>query len=215
MTTINRDWWEHLTPKVMHRRRGEVETLLRQWCESEYGAHWLGFARQARGVIRAKPGDFIPVVHFIALGDRPIFIAPQKAVKEGLRTVAPDQFKSSHTLATGEVALGPEIRFDVVQDPVLLAAAARRETSPRLFGVTQPSQVFSAPAHLLIAPTAWPNLRAGCRSSAPIDFTFMPRSNIPPEWIVGHSHLARFTDVLDSYSTYHSPGAPCAHCKPQ
>lgn len=156
MTTINRDWWEHLTPKIMHRRRSEVETLLRQWCESGYGADWLGVARQACGVIRAKPGDFIPVVHFIALGDRPIFIAPQQPAKDGLRTVAPDQFKSGHTLAADEVALGPEIRFDVVQDPVLLAAAAGRETSPRLFGVTQPSQVFSAPAHLLIAPAAWP-----------------------------------------------------------
>jgi hypothetical protein len=62
-------------------------------------------------------------------------------VKEGLRTVGPDQFKSGHTLDAGELALGPEIRFDVVQDPVLLAAAARLETSPRILGVTQPSQV--------------------------------------------------------------------------
>jgi hypothetical protein len=135
MITVSRDWWEHLTPKVMHRRRSEVETLLRQWCQTGYGAHWLSIAKEARGVIRAKPGDLIPVVHFIALGDGPIFIAPQKPVKEGLRTVRPDQFKSGHTLESGELALGPEIRFDVVQDPVLLAAAARRETSPRILGV--------------------------------------------------------------------------------
>jgi hypothetical protein len=63
MIAVNRDWWEHLTPNVMHRRRSEVETLLRQWCQTGYGAHWLGIAKEARGVIRAKPRDFIPVVH--------------------------------------------------------------------------------------------------------------------------------------------------------
>jgi hypothetical protein len=106
---ISRDWWEHLAPKVMHRRRTEIEPpLLRQWCGTEYGAHWLGVAKQEGGVIRTKPGDFIPVVHFIALGDRPVFIAPQNRVKEGLRTVGPDQFKSGHTLEAGELALGTE-----------------------------------------------------------------------------------------------------------
>ena len=156
MITISRDWWEHLAPKVMHRRRSEVETLLRQWCGTGYGAHWLSVAKQQGGVIRAKPGDYIPAVHFIALGDRPVFIAPQNRVKEGLRTVGPDQFKSGHTLESGELALGTEIRFDVVLDPILLAASERLETSPRILGVTLPSQLFSAPAHLLIAPTAWP-----------------------------------------------------------
>lgn len=70
MVSINRAWWEHLAPKPMHRRFREVETLLRQWCRSEYGAYWLRIARQKHGVIRVKPGQFIPVVHFIALGDQ-------------------------------------------------------------------------------------------------------------------------------------------------
>jgi hypothetical protein len=54
MVSISRDWWEHLAPKVMHRRRSEVEALLRQWCRSDYGAHWLRFAKEERGAIRAS-----------------------------------------------------------------------------------------------------------------------------------------------------------------
>lgn len=50
--------------------------------------------------------------------------------------------------------------------------------------------------------------------SAPIDFTFMLRANIPPQWIVGHSHPATFKDSLDSHNTYRSPSPHCEYCKP-
>jgi hypothetical protein len=156
VVSISRDWWEHLAPKVMHRRRSEVEALLRQWCRSGYGAHWLSVAAEEGGVIRANPGEFIPAVHFVALAEGPIFIAPQERVKEGHRMVGLDQFKSGHTLGENELALRPEIRLDVVQDQALLAAAARGDTSPRILDVTEPSQIFSSPACFLIAPTAWP-----------------------------------------------------------
>jgi hypothetical protein len=89
----------------MHRRRSEVEALLRQWCRSRYGAHWLRAATEERGVIRVKPGQSIPVVHFIALADKPIFIAPQQRVKEGHRMVGPNHFRSGNTLEEGELAL--------------------------------------------------------------------------------------------------------------
>jgi hypothetical protein len=156
VVSISRDWWGHLAPKVMHRRLHEVEALLHRWFQSDYGAHWLRIAKQDGGVIRVKPGQFIPVVHFVALADRPIFIAPQSRVREGHRMVGPDQFKSGNTLEEGELALRPEIRLDVVQDQALLAAAARFDTSPHIPDIKEPSQVFSAPARFLIAPTAWP-----------------------------------------------------------
>ncbi|MPZ59141.1 MAG: hypothetical protein GEU91_22165 [Rhizobiales bacterium] len=140
----------------MHRRLREVEALLREWCRSDYGAHWLSVATQERGVIRVKPGQFIPVVHFVALADRPVFIAPQQAVRAGHRMVGSDEFRSGRPLEDGELALRPEIRLDVVQDRALLAAAARGDTSARVADVKEPSLVFSAPARFLIAPTAWP-----------------------------------------------------------
>ncbi|WP_197729008.1 hypothetical protein [Rhizobium ruizarguesonis] len=156
MVSINRVWWEHLAPKPMHRRFREIETLLRRWCRSEYGALWLTMAKQKHGVIRVKPGQLIPVVHFIALGDRPIFIAPQQKVRLGHRMVGPDEFLSGHVLEENELALGPVIRLDVVEDQALLAAAARQDFSTHIPGVTNPSQVFSAPAHLLLAPDSFP-----------------------------------------------------------
>ncbi|MDF2119241.1 hypothetical protein PY365_27105 [Roseiarcaceae bacterium H3SJ34-1] len=156
MISISRDWWEHLAPKVMHRRLREVEGLLREWSRSDYGSFWLRTAMQEHGVIRVKPGQFIPVVHLIALADRPIYIAPQQRVRLGHRMVGPDQFRSGHTLEAGELALGPEIRLDVVQDRALLAAAARLDMSPHVSGVKDPSQIFSTPARFLIAPKEWP-----------------------------------------------------------
>jgi hypothetical protein len=156
MVSINRDWWKHLAPKVMHRLLREVEDLLREWCRSEYGAHWLGVARQEGGVIRVKLGQFIPVVHFVALADRPIFVAPQQMVRLGHRVVGVERFMSGRVVEDGELALRPEIRLDVVQDDALLAAVARLDTSARIAGVRDPSQVLSVPACFLIAPKAWP-----------------------------------------------------------
>lgn len=155
---LNRQWWEHLVPKRMRSRLREVQTLLREWCRSGYGALWLSVARREHGVLRVKPGQYIPVVHFIALGDRPIFIAPQRVIRVGHRMVGGSgEFQSRMALDEGELALEPAIRLDVVDDPALIAAALRRDTSLHLPGVTKPSLVFSAPAELLMAPTAWPN----------------------------------------------------------
>lgn len=156
MVEINRGWWEHLAPKVMHRRMREVEALLKAWCRSAYGAHWLSTARREHGVIRVKPGQFIPVVHVIALADAHAYIAPQQLIRVGHRTVGQDRFESERPLEEGELALQPAIRLDVVEDPALLAAAARGDRSPHISGVKKPSLVFSAPARFLIAPTAWP-----------------------------------------------------------
>lgn len=157
MVAINRAWWEHLAPKPMHRRLREVERLLNKWCRTEYGAHWLRVAREESGVMRVKPGQFIPVVHFIALPNRPIFIAPQGVIRVGHRSVGSDQFRSGRPLEDGELAIGPEIRLDVVEDPALLAAAALQDMPPHIAGVKRPSQVFSVPAHLLIGSPARPN----------------------------------------------------------
>ncbi len=156
MVSINRSWWEHLAPNVMHRRLRELQALLQAWTRTDYGTHWLAVAHQDQGLIRVKPGQVIPVVHFIALGDRPMFIAPPEPVRVGHRMVGSDQFRSGRPLEDGELAVAPEIRVDVVTDPVLLAAAVRGETPLRLPGVKEPSQVFSSPAHLLLAPRAWP-----------------------------------------------------------
>lgn len=156
MVRINNHWWTHLAPKAMHRRLGEVETLLRHWCRSGYGAHWLAVARQEGGIMRVRPGQPIPVVHFVALGGRPMFVAPQDKVRVGHRMVGADDFRSGRPLEEGEIAIRPEIRLDVVRDPVLLAAAARMDTTGPVFGVKEPSLVFSAPAGYLLAPKTWP-----------------------------------------------------------
>ncbi|MEZ2224352.1 hypothetical protein [Rhizobium sp. RCC_161_2] len=156
MVSINRTWWEHLAPKPMHRRRHEVQELLRRWCRTDYGVHWLKTARREHGVVRVKPGQLIPVVHFIALGDNDVFIAPQSKIRIGYRMVGTDQFQSGHILEENELALTPEIRLDVVEDKALLAAAARGDTSAHIDDVKNPSQVFSVPARLLLAPDALP-----------------------------------------------------------
>lgn len=156
VVSINRQWWEQLAPKAMHSRFREVEALLRQWCDLDYGAHWLQMAVRENGVLRVRPGQIIPIAHFIALGSRPVFIAPFQKVQEGHRMVGGANFQSERPLEQGELALQHTIRVEVVTDPALLAAVARRDSSPHIPGVREPSIVFSAPAHLLLAPKTWP-----------------------------------------------------------
>jgi hypothetical protein len=154
--SIDRAWWEHLAPKVMHRRMREVQQVLRKFTQTDYGAHWLAVALREHGVLRVKPGQFIPAVHLIALGDRPVFVAAPEKVRVGHRTVGPNEMGSGRPLAETELAMQPEIRFEVVEDAALLAAAARGEVSVEPRAVNKPSLVFSAPASLLLAPKARP-----------------------------------------------------------
>lgn len=70
---------------------------------------------------------------------------------------AATEYRSGRPLEQNELALKPEIRVEVVTDPVLLARAARRDySSPHIPGVKEPSIVFSVPAHLLLSPKTWP-----------------------------------------------------------
>lgn len=156
MLRLNRQWWEHLTPKSMHRRRVEVERVLSKWARTDYGSFWLANARNENGVIRVKPGEIIPDVHLIALGDKPIFVAPPSRVRDGHRMVGHESFASGRELTEGELALSPTIRLDIVTDRALLDAAARMDTSPHVSGVREPSTLFSAPAKFLLANKQWP-----------------------------------------------------------
>jgi hypothetical protein len=156
VVTINRQWWEQLAPKRAHSRLKEIEGLLNQWFRTEYGETWLKVARQETGVFRIRPGQIIPVLRFIALGDRPIFIAPPKKLQDEHRVVGGlVAFTSGRELASDELPMQPAILLDVVEDEGLLAGAARGDLSPHL-GCAKPTLVFSAPAHLLLASTAFP-----------------------------------------------------------
>jgi len=151
--SLSRGWWEHLSPKAFHGRFAEIETVIRSWCNSEYGRFWLSVAREDGGVIRLKEGQFIPIVHVIGLADRPFFVAPLRRLQRGHRMVGRGDFASNKPLVEGEIVVCPTIRVDLVTDKELLAAVRRHDTSLHVNGVTEPSSVFSVSAHLLLAPT--------------------------------------------------------------
>jgi hypothetical protein len=140
----------------MHNLLREIDALLQKWFLTGYGAHWLGVAVNAHGVMRVRPGQTIPAVHMISLPGRPIYIAPFENVQVGHRMVGERDDLAKGALADGELAISPLIRLDVVRDAALLAAAARGDFSPHVAGVHEPSVLFSAPAHLLLAPKLWP-----------------------------------------------------------
>lgn len=156
--SIDRAWWEHLTPTPMHKLRGEVERRLRAWCETDYGKLWLSSAREPGGVIRINAGDAIPDFHIVAMCNGLKFVAPQKRVREGHRVVSigTDEYRSGKCQQAGELILSPVIRLDLVTDPALMAAARRFDINMPSANVTEPSILFSAPAHILIAPNGWP-----------------------------------------------------------
>jgi hypothetical protein len=49
--------------------------------------------------------------------------------------------------------------------------------------------------------------------SAPINFTFMLRTNIPAECVVGHSHPKELVDPLEHFTKYRAPNPECTHCR--
>lgn len=157
MIRLNRLWWQHLAPKSMHRRLGEIERLLTNWCTTSYGQLWLKVACNPSGVLRLLPGQPIPVVHFIALGHQDIYIAAQRCIREGHRSVGGTEFISGHTLSANEHPISPMIRLDVVTDQALIDTALQRQIPRQVPGVTLPSIVFTIPAHHLLSPQRWPD----------------------------------------------------------
>ncbi|POR67643.1 hypothetical protein BKM30_22950 [Pseudomonas syringae pv. syringae] len=155
--SLNRLWWQHLAPKSMHRRLSEIEKLLAGWCGTHYGQHWLRVARTPGQTLRLLPGQLIPVVHFVALGSRPVYIAPQQPVRVGHRFVGAREFASGRPLTENEIAISPLIRLDVVSDDALLNAARKLQVGGHVTGVKTPSIVFTIPAHYLLSPERWPD----------------------------------------------------------
>jgi len=156
VVTISKQWWEHLAPKPFHRRLREIEALLQQWYRTDYGALWLESARHEHGVIRVRPDQTIPVVHLISLANRPFYIAPFQKLRPGHRMVGDREGLRKGPLAADELAISPIISVELVQDPALLAAATRGDTSLDIEGLKEPSVLVSAPANLLLAPQLWP-----------------------------------------------------------
>lgn len=156
--TINRSWWEHLVPKRLRRRHREVEGLLNGFARgSDYGKEWSKVARHPQGVFRLRPGQVIPEIRLIFLGGSPGFIGPQQTLKPGHRTVESDNtFQSGVGLDEDERVIGPSILVDLATDPVLLDAARRGRKEVDESAIKEPSQLFSIPARLLLAPTHYP-----------------------------------------------------------
>jgi hypothetical protein len=138
----------------MISRRREVEALLTDFARSvPYGSEWAKIAMNPQGVFRLRPGQIIPVAHLIFLGDRPGFLAPFKKLRLGHRTVSHElEYLSGNALAEQEHALQPIISVELVTDPLHIAAAMRGRTTIDETQIRVPSQIFSIPAHLLLAP---------------------------------------------------------------
>lgn len=156
--TINRAWWEHLAPKGLIKKRREVEALLNAFVDSSgYGKEWFKVARHPGGVFRLRPGQVIPEIKLVFLGDSPGFVAPQQKLRVGHRTVGgSDTFESGKALAEDELVFSPSILVDLVTDPVFLHAEKNRITDIDESTIKEPSQVFSIPARMLLSPQHFP-----------------------------------------------------------
>lgn len=156
--TINKLWWEHLAPKPMIPRRREVEALLNNFIRtSPHGEEWIKVAKNPNGIFRVKPGQVIPVVQLTFLGKAPGFVAPFKKVEAGHRTVgAATVFQSGKLLEEDELVLQPIISIDLVTDPLFIQAARQGRIKLDESQITQPSLLFSIPAHFLLSSKHFP-----------------------------------------------------------
>lgn len=139
-------------------RRREVEKLLNNFIRtSSYGAEWIKVAKNPHGIFRVKPGQMIPVVQLTFLGKSPGFVAPFRELKAGHRTVgAATEYQSGKSLEEEERALQPIISIDLVTDPLFIQAARQGQTTLDESHITQPSLLFSIPAHFLLSPKHFP-----------------------------------------------------------
>lgn len=154
---LNKAWWEHLAPKSMIGRRREVEQLLEDFVRSsDYAREWTRVAANPHGVFRLKPGQVIPAVCMIFMGDRPGFVSPFRKLMDGHRTVDRNPEYGLGALGEGELAIQPTISVEVVTDPVYLAAAMRGATQIDESTIRSPSLVFSVAAHFLLSPKHYP-----------------------------------------------------------
>lgn len=156
--TINKLWWEHLAPKPMIPRRREVEALLNNFIRtSPHGEEWIKVAKNPNGIFRVKPGQVIPVLQLTFLGKAPGFVAPFKKVEAGHRTVgAATEFQSGKLLEEDELVLQPIISIDLVTDPLFIQAARQGRIKLDESQITQPSLLFSIPAHFLLSSKHFP-----------------------------------------------------------
>lgn len=154
---INKSWWEHLAPKPMIPRRREVETLLNNFIRtSSYGEEWLKVAKNPNGIFRVEPGQMIPVVQLIFVGKAPGFVAPFRELKVDHRTVVTaTEYQSGKNLAEEERTLQPTISIDLATDPLFIQARHGQATLDES-QITQPSLLFTVPAHFLLSPKYLP-----------------------------------------------------------
>ncbi|MEN5168644.1 hypothetical protein ABE444_03670 [Brevundimonas pondensis] len=157
MIAVDPDWWHHLTPTVMHPHRLAVDAALNRFAASAYGKMWFESALTPHGLIRVSPGQIIPVLHIAMLGDRGPIILPFRKVRPGHRFVGTGEMGSGRPLAPDELALSPEIRFELVTDPAMIAAVRSLDLERSFVGVAQPSQIFSTPARHLLRPELRPS----------------------------------------------------------
>lgn len=150
---INKLWWEHLAPKQLIPRLGEIENLLTKFIQSGYGQEWYKLARNPTGIFRLKPGQTIPVVKLIFINNVPGYIAPFESLRVGHRGITSvTEYLSGKELDEGEISFVPTILVD-------LAIGTSFESSTRHQGIIyikQPSLLFSIPANLLLSPNYYP-----------------------------------------------------------
>lgn len=159
MVKINKSWWEHLAPKPLIPRRGEVESLLNNFIQSSrYGQEWCKVARSPKGIFRIKPGQIIPFFQVTFLNRSQGFVAPFQKLRNDHRTVgSPIKYLSGKSLDEKEHAIQPLIIVDLVTDPLFVEAANNGQTTIDENNIKQPSLIFSIPANLLFSPKHSPN----------------------------------------------------------
>ncbi|HHH0660899.1 TPA: hypothetical protein ACPZJL_002383 [Yersinia enterocolitica] len=157
--TINKLWWEYLVPKQLIPRRREVESLINDFIHAgNYGAEWAQVAKNPNGIFRVKPGQIIPTLHLTFIGKRPGYLTPLRTVRGGHRTVGrTSKFESGKDLDDDEIVIKPIISVDLVIDQLFIQASAQGKTTIDESQITQPSLLFSIPAHYLLSPELLPN----------------------------------------------------------
>lgn len=95
-------------------------------------------------------------------------------------------------------------------------AALRRRGSPTIFEVEMPLHVVHSSSRTEFARDLlreWSRQQAASDAQSPeLDFSFMLRRDLPPEWVVRHAHPARIRDPFHP-GWHHNASLGCPHCR--
>lgn len=150
---INRAWWDYLVPKEFGPLYRRTDIAISRFVSSHpYGEFWLKATQRQDAILRLKPDDVIPILHYSYFGTRskPALMPFKRCELEHRHVFKETTFESGNPLEKDELVTHPRIQIELVLDRGVLRTL-KAGKNPIHRKIKTPSILFSVPAWYLLA----------------------------------------------------------------